>query len=136
MNIPKIPITRFMYHQSREGDVAEKYLAGFIGYLQSDDYGPYTKTGKWEGVVHVGFLTHGGRKFHEVENVLRKAAPPPGDPLDYPENLSADDLLTTPYLHGVVYGSLTMQYRTCHRDVLILSPPLRGVIPWVFFLEL
>ena len=63
---PKKPLTRYMYYQSREGKVAENYLRGFHGYLQSDAYGPYNKIGEWDGVVHVGCLAHARRKFDEA----------------------------------------------------------------------
>ena len=71
---PEQPLTRYMYHQSRSGEVARSYLNGFQGYLQSDAYGPYNTIGQWEGVVHVGCLAHVRRKFDEADKATPKGS--------------------------------------------------------------
>ncbi|WP_319558911.1 IS66 family transposase [Marispirochaeta sp.] len=72
--LPTTPITCYMYHRTREGAVAENYLAAFKGYLQSDAYGPYNNIGEWDGVVHVGCLAHVGRKFDEADKAAAKGS--------------------------------------------------------------
>ena len=42
------------YYPSREGEVAERLLEGFQGYLQTDGYSGYNALGAREGIVHVG----------------------------------------------------------------------------------
>src|SRR6056297_845804 len=71
---PERPITRYMYHHTREGAVAERYLSDFTGYLQSDAYGPYNKIGECEGVVHIGCLAHARRKFDEADKAASKGS--------------------------------------------------------------
>jgi transposase len=60
------PILIFHYHQTREGEVATKALAGFSGYLQTDGYGGYDKLGDSPGIVHIGCFAHIRRKFYDA----------------------------------------------------------------------
>ncbi len=57
-----------IYHDdpSREGEVAERLLEGFQGYLQTDGYAGYHTIGSQKGIVHVGCFAHARRKFHEA----------------------------------------------------------------------
>jgi hypothetical protein len=56
----------YHYDPSREGEVAERLLEGFQGYLQTDGYSGYDSLGTQPGIVHVGCFAHARRKFHEA----------------------------------------------------------------------
>ena len=56
----------YHYDPSREGEVAERLLEGFQGYLQTDGYIGYDAVGARPGIVHVGCFAHARRKFHEA----------------------------------------------------------------------
>jgi transposase len=56
----------YHYDPSREGEVAERLLEGFQGYLQTDGYVGYDALGTRPGIVHVGCFAHARRKFHEA----------------------------------------------------------------------
>ena len=58
----------YEYDQSRSGDVADKLLKDFKGYLQTDGYKGYNKVGSDDDVIHVGCLAHIRRKFHKILN--------------------------------------------------------------------
>jgi transposase len=60
------PAVVYHYDPSREGEVAERLLEGFQGYLQTDGYSGYDSLGASEGIVHVGCFAHARRKFHEA----------------------------------------------------------------------
>jgi transposase len=60
------PLCLFHYHQSRSKEVANGFLAGYRGFVQTDGYGGYDDVGNWPGVVHVGCLAHVRRKFYEA----------------------------------------------------------------------
>ncbi|HEB89102.1 MAG TPA: IS66 family transposase [Deltaproteobacteria bacterium] len=68
---PQHPLLYYEYAPSRSGDVAERLLEGFTGYLQTDGYGGYDrfddpKSEEWSKVVHVGCFVHARRKFDEA----------------------------------------------------------------------
>lgn len=65
-------ILRFHYHASRKGDVAQSLMAGYQGYLQTDDYAGYHAVGAKTGVTHLGCWAHARRKFIEVQKAARK----------------------------------------------------------------
>ena len=60
------PAVVYHYDPSREGAVAERLLAGFEGYLQTDGYPGYDALGRRPGIVHVGCFAHARRRFHEA----------------------------------------------------------------------
>jgi hypothetical protein len=60
------PAVVYHYDPSREGEVAERLLEGFQGYLQTDGYSGYNTIGSEESIVHVGCFAHARRKFHEA----------------------------------------------------------------------
>ena len=60
------PAVVYHYDPSREGEVAERLLEGFQGYLQTDGYSGYDSLGTQPGIVHVGCFAHARRKFHEA----------------------------------------------------------------------
>lgn len=67
------PIIRFIYHASRSKEVPKRILAGFSGYLQSDDYAGYDEIGDSPGIRHAGCWAHVRRKFFEASKVSKNA---------------------------------------------------------------
>ena len=45
-------------------------LGDYQGYLQTDDYGSYSKIGSREGVTHLGCMAHARRKFIDAQKVM------------------------------------------------------------------
>lgn len=62
-------LARYMYHPTRSGNVAQGYLQGFTGFLQTDGYEGYRQIGMTSGIVHVGCLAHARRKFDDATKV-------------------------------------------------------------------
>jgi len=61
------PLLYYEYAPTRSGDVADRLLEGFTGYLQTDGYAGYDRFDKIESkVVHVGCFAHARRKFDEA----------------------------------------------------------------------
>lgn len=69
----ELPIIRFIYHPSRSKEVPKKILAGFTGYLQSDEYAGYNEAGGSPGIHHAGCWAHVRRKFFEASKVSKNA---------------------------------------------------------------
>ena len=69
----ELPIIRFIYHPSRSKEVPKKILAGFSGYLQSDEYAGYNEIGSSPGIRHAGCWAHVRRKFFEASKVSKNA---------------------------------------------------------------
>lgn len=64
---PHHPLLYYEYAPSRSGDVAERLLEGFTGYLQTDGYAGYDRfDNETSKVVHVGCFAHARRKFDEA----------------------------------------------------------------------
>ena len=63
---PGKPGLIYHYHPSRASEVAETFLAGYRGYVQTDGYQGYNFLQGLEGVEHVGCWAHARRKFVEV----------------------------------------------------------------------
>lgn len=53
----------FDYSPTRGAIAAEKVLAGFQGYLQSDGYAGYSKIGARKGITHLACWAHARREF-------------------------------------------------------------------------
>ena len=68
---PERPIILFDYAPSRSGSVVESLLPGYQGYLQTDDYAGYHKTGDQDGITHLGCMAHARRKFVEAQKVTK-----------------------------------------------------------------
>src|SRR3990170_8478311 len=68
----KRPALVFHYDPSRSGDVPQKYLDGYQGYIQTDGYQGYNVVGEREGIVHLGCWVHVRRKFMDVVKVQAK----------------------------------------------------------------
>ena len=63
---PEHPLLYYEYAPTRSGEVAERLLEGFQGYLQTDGYKGYDRFDEKVGVVHVGCFAHARRKFDEA----------------------------------------------------------------------
>src|SRR3990170_5240133 len=68
----KRPALVFHYDPSRSGDVPQKYLDGYQGYIQTDGYQGYNVVGERAGIVHLGCWVHVRRKFMDVVKVQAK----------------------------------------------------------------
>jgi len=75
---PDIPIILFNYAPSRSGYVVETLLPDYQGYLQTDDYVGYHKTGNSEGITHLGCMAHARRKFVDAQKVTKNKNGKPG----------------------------------------------------------
>jgi transposase len=71
-NEPGKPIVLFDYMPSRSGAVPLRILDDYKGYLQTDGYAGYDKTGARDGIVHVGCLAHARRKFFDAVKAQHK----------------------------------------------------------------
>lgn len=56
----------FDYQPGRSREAADRVLAGFKGYLQSDGYAVYDSIGKREGVTHLNCWAHARREFDKA----------------------------------------------------------------------
>ena len=56
----------YEYQPTRAGEHATTFLKDFQGYLQTDAYSGYKGVGGKEGVIPVGCMAHGRRKFVDV----------------------------------------------------------------------
>ncbi len=63
---PASPSLYFHYHQSRAGSVAETFLNGYKGVVQTDGYTGYDFLDKKTDIFHVGCWAHARRKFMEA----------------------------------------------------------------------
>ncbi len=63
---PDHPLLYYEYDPTRSGDVAQRLLKGFQGFLHTDGYSGYDGFGQVDGVVHVGCFAHARRKFDEA----------------------------------------------------------------------
>jgi transposase len=67
--VQKHPIVIYHYSPDRSKETAKALLAGYQGYLQTDDYAGYDEVGKQDGIIHVGCFAHARRKFIEAQKV-------------------------------------------------------------------
>jgi len=61
------PIRLFHYADSRRGEVACALLAGFEGYLQTDDYAGYNSACSENQITQLGCWAHARRKFVDAQ---------------------------------------------------------------------
>ena len=64
---PAQPIRLFQYADSRRGEVASTLLAGFEGYLQTDDYAGYNTACTENTITQLGCWAHARRKFIDAQ---------------------------------------------------------------------
>lgn len=64
---PTQPVRLFHYAASRSGNVASDLMAGYQGYLQTDDYAGYNSAAADSGITQLGCWAHARRKFIEAQ---------------------------------------------------------------------
>lgn len=64
---PTQPVRLFHYADSRKGSVACDLLAGYKGYLQTDDYAGYNAVVHNQNITQLGCWAHARRKFIEAQ---------------------------------------------------------------------
>ena len=63
---PESPIILFQYHPTRSGDVAQNFLNGYQGIVQTDGYVGYDFLDHIIGIIHIACWVHARRKFMTV----------------------------------------------------------------------
>ena len=71
---PRAPALYFQYHQTRAGDVAVKFLAGYQGVVQTDGYVAYDFLDSRDDIAHIGCWAHVRRKFMDAQKAKGKNA--------------------------------------------------------------
>jgi len=66
------PVLLYRYYPTRSGKAATKFLDGYRGYIQSDDFAGYDHLDQQVGIVHLGCWAHARRKFVKVHTVRKK----------------------------------------------------------------
>jgi transposase len=69
---PEKPVLIYQYHPSRAGDVANAFLRGFEGTVQTDGYSGYDFLDRSEKIRHIGCWAHARRKFTDVTKAQGK----------------------------------------------------------------
>ncbi len=69
---PGRPVILFDYSTSRAYDVPLRLLAGYRGYLMTDDYAGYNAVAAQSGVERLACWAHARRKFIEAQKVQPK----------------------------------------------------------------
>ena len=62
-----MPALYYHYAPSRSGKVAETFLSGYQGYIQTDGYAGYNFLDAKPGIIHCGCWAHVRRKFNDVD---------------------------------------------------------------------
>jgi transposase len=70
----------YEYQPSRSGEVAETYLKGYKGVVQTDGYQGYDFIDGCSDLVHVGCWAHARRKFIETLEAMKGIEPKDGKP--------------------------------------------------------
>lgn len=68
---PTQPIRLFHYADSRRGEVADRLLDGYCGYLQTDDYAGYHAVCANSDITQLGCWAHARRKFVEAQKAAK-----------------------------------------------------------------
>jgi len=63
---PEHPLLYYEYAPTRSGEVAQRLLEGFKGFLHTDGYWGYDGFDDQPDIVHVGCFAHARRKFDEA----------------------------------------------------------------------
>lgn len=64
---PTQPVRLFHYADSRRGEIVSQLLAGYEGYLQTDDYAGYNAVAAKNTITQLGCWAHARRKFVEAQ---------------------------------------------------------------------
>jgi len=67
------PLLLYQYHPTRSGEVPDKFLKDYTGYLQTDGYAGYNKAAKNDSIIHVGCFAHARRYFEQAHNLNKKS---------------------------------------------------------------
>ena len=67
------PLLLYQYHPTRSGEVPDKFLKGYTGYLQTDGYAGYNKAAENDCIVHVGCFAHARRYFEQAHKLNKKS---------------------------------------------------------------
>ncbi len=73
---PEKPVLIYQYHPTRSGDVANAFLRGFEGTVQTDGYSGYDFLDHIEAIRHIGCWAHARRKFTDVTKAQGKNRKP------------------------------------------------------------
>ena len=79
------PALIFRYDPSRSGQIPQKCLGDYQGYIQTDGYAGYDLLGERSGIIHMGCWAHVRRKFLDVIRARPKGSK---------KNGNADEALT------------------------------------------
>lgn len=69
---PDKPVVLFDYDPSRSGQVPQRLLAGWRGYLMTDGYEGYNAVVAYEGLEHLGCWVHARRRFVDAAKLQPK----------------------------------------------------------------
>jgi len=69
---PDEPVLVYQYAPSRSGDVAEKYIGDYQGFIQSDAFAGYDRFDHKPGIRLMGCWAHARRKFVAVVKAKKK----------------------------------------------------------------
>src|SRR5699024_12785873 len=64
---PDQPVILFDYDPSRSGEVPQRLLEGWRGYLMTDDYGGYNAIARVDGIEHLSCAAHARREVGRPE---------------------------------------------------------------------
>ena len=67
------PLLLYQYHPTRSGEVPDKFLKDYSGYLQTDGYAGYNKAADKNDIIHVGCLAHARRYFENAYKLNKKS---------------------------------------------------------------
>ncbi len=67
------PLLLYLYHSTMSGEVPDKFLKDYTGYLQTDGYAGYNKASKKDSIVHVGCFAHARRYFEQAYKLNKKS---------------------------------------------------------------
>ena len=67
------PLLLYQYHPTRSGEVPDKFLKGYTGYLQTDGYAGYNKAAENNSIIHVGCFAHARRYFEQAHKLNKKS---------------------------------------------------------------
>jgi transposase len=67
------PLLLYQYHPTRSGEVPDKFLKDYSGYLQTDGYAGYNKAVENNDIIHVGCFAHARRYFEQAYKLNKKS---------------------------------------------------------------
>ena len=64
---PQRSVVLFDYHASRSGQIPQRLLAGYRGYLMTDGYEGYNAVAAQPGIEHLCCMVHARRRFRDAQ---------------------------------------------------------------------